>query len=244
LPDTLLSAEVYYGRNTAKASDYDFGAGAFTGSYNRNQSGSSKSSFSINGDLSFRIQKGFDGFIPGFEHIFFIEVGNDGSVTSGEVLTKLNQLEQSKGSSIIYKNWPYIQLISETVVVITGGKSKSNNSSISQSASINGSSSSQGKGESYDVNVNVNVVNIPETLHGQINIRESFIGAKPDSDLDVNYGVRPEILAPTFAKINGQRVNCPEFPVGNYLLSSTIDLYKWGFVKVTARTVAITQDYI
>lgn len=242
LPDKLLDVTVYWGQSWAKGNDYDFGNGVFTGSYNRNQSGSSKTSFSINGDIYFNIQKGFSGTIPGYEHIFFIEIGSDGEVSQGDVLTRLNFLESNKASGIVYKNWPYLQLRSENIVIISGGKSLSLSKSLSESVSINGFAQSTGTGESFDVNVNANSVNVPECLHGEIRIKNEYIGTS--GEFGATAAVRPEKLLPTKAKIGGSLVEVPQFPVGDYLLNSNIELYKWGFVKVTARTISITNDYV
>jgi hypothetical protein len=245
LPDKLLDIIVYWGRSYGNGGDYDFGAGAFTGSYNRNQSGSSKSSYSMNGDVYFNIQKGFNGTIPGYEHIFFIEIGKDGLVSQGDVIARLNFLESSKGSNIVYKNWPYLQLRSENLVLISGGISLTRSESLSESVSINGFSSSTGSGKSFDVNVNANSVNIPESLHGRVTIKNEFIGSVPPGGmLDVTYGVNPSQLSATEAKLGGVLTEVAQFPTGNYLLSSSIELYKWGFVKVTAKTVTISSDYI
>jgi hypothetical protein len=244
LPDKLLNVIAYWGVSYADGGNYDFGTGAFSGSYNRNQSGDSKSSAGISGDIYFNVQKGFNGKIPGFEHIFFIEIGTDGSVSQGDVLQRLNQLEQSKGSGIVYKNWPYLQLRTENIVVIGGSRSETKSKSLSRSVSINGISETEGEGLVKDVNVTANSINVPECLHGNITIEYVRIGILPPEALSPPYGVRPEVLTATKAIISGVEVVTPQFPVGNYLLNSNIELYKWGFVKVTARTASVTADYI
>ena len=244
LPDRLLNVIAYWGRSYGDGGDYDFGAGAFTGSYNRNQSGQTKSSAGISGDIYFNVLKGFNGKIPGYEHIFFIEIGADGSVSQGDVLQRLNELEQSKGTGIVYKNWPYLQLRTENIVIINGSSSTSESKSLSRSVSINGISESQGQGNSRDVSVSANSVNVPECLHGNITIQNEYIGGEIPPELFVTYGVRPEVLTVTKAIISGVEVDTPQFPVGNYLLNSNIELYKWGFVKITARTASVTSDYV
>jgi hypothetical protein len=245
LPDRLLSVTAYYGQSYAAGGDYDFGQGSFTGSYNRNQSGSSKSSASMNGDIYFEIEQGFNGTISGFEHIFFL--GNPGysAVTTGEeVLRKLNELEKSRGSKTVYKKWPYLRMKTENVILITGGKSESRSKSLSESVSINGFARSQGSGSSFDVNVNASSINIPTALHDKIIIKEEFVGDQIPPNLLVTYGVRPKALEATKVRIDGKEEFAPKFPTGDYLYSSSIDLFKWGYVKVTARTVKITSEYI
>jgi hypothetical protein len=243
LPDKLTNVVVYWGRSFGNGGSYDFGSGAFTGSYNRNQSGDAKSSASIAGDIYFNIQKGFNGSIPGFQHIFFIEIGDDGSVSQGDVISRLNALEQSKASGIVYSNWPYLQLRSENLVLINGSTSITRSSSLSESVSINGSVLTSGSGQSYDVNVNANSINIPECLHDNITIINEFIGPEI-TGLNVTYGVQPSTLSETKAVINGAIVDAPKFPTGYYLLNSNVELYKYGFVKVTATTVRVTNDYV
>jgi len=93
------------------------------------------------------------------------------------------------------------------------------------------------------VDVNARSVNIPKSLHGEIKIKSEVFGTS-SADLQSTYGVRPEKLEATKAVVSGQEVFAPTFPVGNYLYSSDVELYKWGFVKVTAITVNVTSEYI
>jgi hypothetical protein len=243
LPDILKSVKVYWGGSLGQGGDYDFGGGAFTGSYNRNQSGSSKSSYSINGDIYFDVQKGFSGSVPGFTHVFFLKARR---LNFGDILTRLNQLESTTtGSPVVYSNWPYLQISRENLILIGGSKSQTNSKSLSESVSINGFSKSTGAGKSFDVNVNVNSVIIPEALHDLIDISEEFIGISPagNAGLDLTYGVRPISLQQSRALINGTQIACPRFPTGNYLVSATSELYKYGWAKITAKTADITANY-
>jgi hypothetical protein len=144
----------------------------------------------------------------------------------------------------VYKNWPYIQSRTENIVVITGGKSETINSSNSAYASINGFGSGRGQGSSIDVDVNARSINIPETLHDKITITEESFGTTGPSTLEPTYGIRPKVLEQTTVVINGNLAKAPQFPVGKYLFASNVDLYKWGFVKVEAITVEITEDLV
>jgi hypothetical protein len=258
LPDELLNVTVYWGRSNAVASDANINQNVTTGSYNLNQSSGSKSSASINGDIYFKIKQGFKGSLPGYQHIFFIKIDPAGRVEQKAILDVLNNFEQfgqqtipprSGGEGVVsivkkYKPWPYIQAITENLVLISGGKSKTKNVSRSQSVSINGFASGQGAGDSFDVDVSARSVNIPQTLHGPITITESYIGNSFPSDLTPTSGVRPQKLEVTKAVVNGVLQNAPKFPTGNYLYSTNVELYKWGFVKVTAITVEITNSYV
>ena len=82
---------------------------------------------------------------------------------------------------------------------------------------------------------NVNTVTLPDALHGNIQIAYEVVGPTIPSDLEITGGVYPNLL---------QATNPPSFPIGNYLISSSMDLYKWGVVKVVATTVNITSEYV
>jgi len=259
LPDRLLDVTVYWGSSYGAGQQASFDTGASTGSYSLSQSGSSKWSASINGDIYFNVQQGFQGALPGYQHIFFMKIGADGRVEQDEVLNILNNFENFGQQTIppnppsgpdsitkiqkTYQRWPYIQARTENLVVISGGKSETTNASLSESVSINGFGSGSGSGTSFDVDVNARSVNIPQTLHGPITISEEIFGTIAPQNLGPTYGVRPETLETTQAVVNGSLQNAERFPSGNYLYSSNVELYKWGFVKVTAITVEVPFNY-
>jgi hypothetical protein len=250
LPDKLKSATAYLGHSYGAGTDFNISQGANTGSYNISNSGSSKSSWSIGGDIYFEIEDGFDGTVDGFKHIFFLEFGESGKIQENQLLQALNnfaQFGQSSGPpppsggvvefNNTYQNWPYIKTKTENVVLITGGRSISKSYSKSQSAGINGFANSEGNGSSFDVNVSANSINVPKTIHPAITINQNFINTASDSKGvgQPTYGVRPPTLSATSPSI---------FPTGQYLISADVELYKWGFVKVTAITATITTREI
>jgi hypothetical protein len=156
-------------------------------------------------------------------------------------------IQIAEGGGPVYSPWPYLRLKTENLVVVTGGRSLSSSYSRSGTIGINGAASSEGRSSEFDVNVSANSVNVPETLHGPINIVPQFIGSIPSDTKGVGqptYGVAPTTLPTTKANINGNEVDAPTFPPGNYLVDSNVELYKWGFVKVTATTVTIDNRYI
>lgn len=256
LPDKLVDVIAYWGSSYGEGQNREAEIGASTGSYSSSASSSSRSSASVNGDIYFKIEQGFRGTVPGFQHIFFIDILDNEEESILEILNNFGEYKQRKpplptgnGESVIkidkkYKNWPFIQSRTENIVVISGGKSKTDNQSISESVSINGFSSGGGGGSSFDVDVNARSVNIPQTLHKEITIKNVITGQIAPSNLGPTYGVRPEILEATKVKINGVDTLAEVFPTGEYLYSSNIELYKWGFAKVTAITVKITRDQV
>jgi hypothetical protein len=253
LPDKLKSVTCYLANSYGAGTDFNITQGANTGSYNISNSGSSKSSWSIGGDIYFDIENGFDGDVEGFQHIFFIKIEDGQIPSSSSVLNILNNFAQFGSRNVIirpsgqgdsaveltstYQNWPYIKTRTENIVLITGGRSLSKSKSQSQSAGINGFASSEGEGKSFDVNVNANSILVPQTIHPAITIRVSEVNSVSDSKEvgKPTTSVNPRTLAATTPAI---------FPTGQFLMSADVELYKWGFVKVTAITAAITTSQV
>jgi hypothetical protein len=265
LPDKLLGVKVYWGHSYGAGKSFDHGFAVSSSNYNLSSSGSSKNSYGVNGDIYFNIQQGYSGPLNGEKHIFFIEIGKDNRVEDQEIVKTLNNFREhgsrtpptrpppppgnpfpiyATTPANYYKPWPYIQTRTENLVVITGGKSETMNSSQSLSASINGSSRSNGRGTSIDVDVNARSVNIPPTLHGKITIEEETFGTTGGQSLLPTYGVRPTTLDVTKAVLDGREVSMPQFPTGNFLYQADVELYKYGFVKVTAITVTVDPKYV
>jgi len=250
LPNKLLGVTVYYGQSYGAGQTESSGGGASTGSYNESTSTSEKSSWSIGGDIYFNIQKGFNGSIPGFKHIFFLEIGSDGKIEENDIARIISSYDtfgiRVQNPPIIYRRWPYLQTRTENLVLITGGRSKTESKSKSESVGINGISSTESNATSFDVDVRASSVNVPETLHGPITIAEEMVGSASDTKGvgEPTKEVRPKTLATTQVVINGQLQAAPTFPTGKFLISSDVELYKWGFVKVTATTVEVTPDYV
>jgi hypothetical protein len=241
LPDKLKSTTCYLANSYGAGQDFKVSGDAGTGSFNRSDSGSSRSSWSIGGDIYFEIENGFEGDVPGFKHIFFIQM-KGGRVSAASILDTLNTFSQNGSqegeiSNSEYQRWPYIKTKTENIVLITGGRSLSKSTSQSESAGINGFSKSEGSGTSFDVNVNANSILVPQTIHPAITINVQEV-----NDVDDNRGVQrpttsvqPPILNATTPSI---------FPTGNFLMSADAELYKWGFLKVTAITATITTSEI
>ena len=250
LPDKLKRATCYLANSYGAGTDFSVSQGANTGAYNMSNSGSSKSSWSIGGDIYFEIENGFNGSVDGLKHIFFVKI-TDGRIANAEsVINILNSFAQFgtrtppsplPGQSLIfsetYRKWPYLRTKTENLVLITGSRSSSTSMSISQSVGINGFASSTGKGKSFDVNVNANSILVPQTIHPAITINIDETNQVTDSN---------QVQKPTIS-INPRTLPAtdpPQFVPGKYLISADIDLYKWGFVKVTAITADIQNIHI
>jgi hypothetical protein len=243
LPDRLTEVTCYIANSYGKGTDFDITQGANTGSYNISNSGSSKSSWSIGGDIYFQAESGYDGYVDGTKHIFFIKNNQASSGSVFEILNNFAQFgtrnppanNQNTPNAPVYQRWPYIRLKTENIVLITGSRSLSKSNSLSQSVGINGFASSTGEGTSFDVNVNANSINVPPTVHGPIQIKIEEINNVDDvAGIEKpTVSVNPSTLSPT---------NPPYFSQGLYLFDTEVELYKWGFSKVTATTVFIPQS--
>jgi len=256
LPDKLKKIVVYWGKSYGEGQSWTADEGSASGSFSLSQSGYSKNSASVNGDIYFEIEKGFSGAVDGLKHIFFLKLDDGKAISSSDVLTTLNKFS---GSLIpTYQQWPYIVTKTENLVLITGSKSETFNKSQSEFSNINGFGKSGGCGSSIDVDVSARSINIPQTLHGPIIIEQQSVGEIPQinppppdefcefvqTDLTPTYAIRPQELETTKVKIKGIETDASQFPTGNFLYSSDVSLYKWGFVKVEAITVNITSNHV
>ena len=252
LPDKLLSATIYWSLDKGKATGSDDVPAVTDGSYSYSQSYSRRSSANVSGDIYFKIEKGFSGTLPATEHIFFMPISEDGTVTAS-VLDALNK-KTNNGDLIVkeynyttfqyetktqpnpsaYKKWPYIKRITENIVIVSGSKSKTEAWTIGETVSINGFSSVNRKDDSFDIDRNANTITVPDTIHDIVPIFSEQVGDFTGIDFQPEYGIFPGQLAPT---------NITRFPAGKYLISANMELYKWGLVRVTAVTVDITEDY-
>jgi hypothetical protein len=88
--------------------------------------------------------------------------------------------------------------------------------------------------DSFDIDRSANTITVPDTIHGIIPINPEIVGDFTGVDFQPEYGNYPPQLSPT---------SITKFPVGKYLISANMELYKWGLVRVTAVTVDITEDY-
>jgi hypothetical protein len=130
-------------------------------SYGNNYSKKLGSSAGVTGDLVLEIEQGYQGAVPAEIHIFFVSSSNISSIT-----TKVNA-----------QLWPAIKPKSHTVVI----------SGASVTKQFSESSSDQGGTQDTTATASpvTTVVNIPPTIHGQINLDEEYVDIEaPRSNLD------------------------------------------------------------
>jgi len=230
LPNKLLEVTAYLSRDFSKGENKSLQENAGGDAYGYTIGGGFKSSGSISADVYFKLENGFNGYIDGEEHTFFMEISANGRVNKS-IIQELNDKNNGK----TYLRWPNLKRITENVLLFTGGKSKTESESKSEDVSINGFAEAKRKDWSYDIDTNVNTVTLPDALHGVLTVNEVYNGPQIPGDLQITGGVKPNVLPAT---------NPAKFPIGNYLVSSSMDLFKYGLVKVKAVTVTVTADYV
>ena len=231
LPNKLLEVTAYISRDFGEGKNITSQENVGGDAYGFTNGGGFKSSGSISADVYFKLENGFNGYIDGEEHTFFMDIDDNGRV-SKSIIQELN--DRNNGVKT-YSPWPNIKRITENILLFTGGKSKTESESNSEDVSINGFANAIRKDWSYDIDTNVNTVTLPDALHGVLTVNEVYSGPQIPGDLQITGGVKPNILPATTP---------PIFPIGNYLISSSMDLFKYGLVKVKATTVTVTEQYV
>lgn len=251
LPDTLQEITAYFGLSYGAGDSTSTGNGSGS-NWSWSTGTSKKNSASVKGDLYFKIKQGFSGSIPCIQHVFFMKTSD---VKESNLLVAINNLKrygstrrptptQSRaltgGGNYIdsnpiqhFKDWPAIRLTSENIVMIGGSMSETLATNQSRSASNQGGSSSTSNSKSIDVDVSVNSIVVPQTLHDNLTINIVQIGNT--GNLSIPFSVNPNTLSAT---------DPVKMPPGNYLYSSDVQLYKFGYSKVTAITIELTEDYV
>jgi hypothetical protein len=229
LPNKLLNVIAYTSSDYGQGGSGSQARSVGGDSYSYSIDGGYKSSAAVNADIYFKLENGFSGYLNGEKHIFFMPIDRNGKVNK-TILSELNDRNPGKN----YKDWPVIRRTTENIIVFTGSKSRSDSGGESVSVSPNGFSNASSGSFSYDVNRSVSSITLPDALHDDISIQMIDIGPQLPTELDVKAEILPSQLTST---------NPPRFPVGNYLMSSSMELYKWGLVKITAETVDITEEY-
>ena len=246
LPDTLQEITAYFGLSYGAGDSTSTGNGSGS-NWSWSTGTSKKNSASVKGDLYFKIKQGFSGSIPCIQHVFFMKTAD---VKTSNLLVAINNLRTyGEVNPIFYnskiagwttpkyvayfKNWPTIRLTSENIVMIGGSMSETLATNQSRSASNQGGSSSTSNSKSIDVDVSVNSIVVPQTLHDNLTINIVQIGNT--GNLSIPFSVNPNTLAAT---------DPVKMPVGNYLYSSDVQLYKFGYSKITAITIELTEDYV
>lgn len=243
LPDILLRATLFL--QISQGSEVSKTEGD---TYYTKSSGSS----SINGDLVYDIQSGYNGLVPAIRSVFFIK-RNKSNITN-DILAKLAQ------NGLEATVFPYVKTIEHTITM-TGGSSQVSRS-ISASVDYDGTGSNS-ESVGIDLSVSTQSTKIPATLHSNVPINittnsspaEANAGGElgdligfPTFSMSVSSsssdGIRTLYYAPNItSNISIPATDPPTFPIGKYVTSINASPYRFGYTRVETIVVDITGVY-
>lgn len=245
LPNVLKRLEVVWAQSYSEGSfDSEFEGSNI--SISGSESGSATSSVSIKPELIVDIEQPWGSDITATAYYFFMQSSNN-SVSEAAFLSRLSVIA---GGAV--SRWPSFKPVSHTILLQGVSGAVKANVSASASANSTGYDKTEGKGTEYDLNILHNAVIIPPTIHGQINIlnaetRTQTIQAYANVGWFVTQGNFPVVDVTSYANKNVEaKVTptslSPTTPVGIptsglYVTKSSIDPYKWGWVKCGAYVI-------
>jgi hypothetical protein len=223
LPNTLVSATAIFAGGVGLGSGSSQGNGGGT-TYRWSRGHSYSSESSVAGDIQFRVRDGYSGFVPATIHLFFLPLA---TATESAILAKVGAAR-----------WPAIRTETENIILYGGSKASRVTSEASQAVNpasgggVESFSNSQSESTDRSVRMSISTVTIPRTLHGPVTVGVTTRG---EVDTSLDFGVEPPTLSAT---------SPTQFPVGKFLLNANVDLFRYGYVRVTAVVVDITSDYV
>lgn len=237
LPNILLSATLFLqiGQGSSNSTS--------TGNTFYYKSGADSS---INGDLTYDIQEGYNGFVPAIRAVFFIKKNdkNNPSDITRDILVKLKQ------NGVTATVWPYVKTIEHTITMTGGSRSYDE----SKSASVDFEdipSTSQSFSQSFSISTNAKP--IPPTLHKSITIdvktdvaesTESTLTEIPPFSLAVSGPETTQTYTyPSSGSISIPATDPPEFPVGKYITAINASPYRFGYTRVETIVVDISKQF-
>jgi len=210
LPNILRSVKVVFGYGNSSGSGSGVGD-SFTYQFSRGSS--------INGNLVYDIEQGFNGTIPSIRAVFFLKKSES---------TPQKVLEVVQANSGVNGFFPNVRPEAHNVTILGSRKDNSN----SESVSYSGASTSQS--DSYSISVET--ASIPATIHGEITITEEFADISGSGSSSVSTGaVRPTSLPATQYSL---------FPTGKYLYSINSSPFRFGYTRIEAVILDITSEYV
>ena len=257
LPNVLKKLEVIWTESTSVGgfdSNWLGFASGTSGSLSGSESGNATSSVSLKPELVIDIEQPWGSDLPATAHFFFVESVNN-AVTEAMILSKLTDIV---GGASAVSVWPTFKPVSHTIILqgssgsvranVTGsGSSSFSNSETSSSLSQD---KTEGSGTEYDIGISLNAVTLPPTIHGAITIANAQLRTKEITAFakigwqGFNF---PTVLAQSTARktveadVNPKTLAATSRPAiptsGVYLVKSSIEPYKWGWVKCAAVVV-------
>ena len=247
LPNVLKRLEVVWAESTSVGSFNSEFAGSNI-SLSGSETGSATSSITLKPELIIDIVQPWGSDITATAYYFFMPSSNN-SVTESAFLGRLAQVA---GKSV--SRWPSFKPVSHTLLLQGVSGAVKANVSASASGNQTGYDKTTGSGQEFDIGISLNAVTLPPTIHGAINIvnaqaRERTVTANSTVHWFSSGTFPPVYVTSNAAKTVEAKVTPTSLaattPVdipksGSYVVKSSIDPYKWGWVKCAAYVVDAT----
>jgi len=249
LPNVLKSISVVWSDQYGVGnftSDWDGWASGTSGSLSGSESGSATSSVALKPELIMDIEQPWGSDVSATSYYFFMQQGQ----------TLEGRLNSLISGSV--KKWPMFKPVSHTIILEGAGGSVRANVSASASRSWSEKSNmwdrTRGTGYDFDISTTFTAVNIPPTIHGAIQLNG---GTEKDRTITANalvgwYGSNfPSVFANSSAqKTISASVTPDALPAtspasiptsGLYIIKSSVEPYRWGWLKCTAVVMDATN---
>jgi hypothetical protein len=229
------------------------GANGFTLTTSAGMNG--KAEKSARPTVNIEIETVFGSDILATVHFFYLNSENN-PVSEGSFLSRVSTVV---GDSV--ERWPVFKPRSHTIT--TSGAAVSCNSNAQLSASVTKnyegqkiSSESSAEGGSSSVNRSIDVINVPPTIHGAIAVENgssytvvqatSQARARLEGDEfgDVNPVIKSNSASASVsvAPLSFPATSPQDIPrAGNYLVGSSAEPFKWGWLKCSATIIDASQ---
>lgn len=214
-----------------------------------------KAEISAQPTLNIEIETVFGSDISATVHFFYLNSENN-PVSESSFLSRVSAVV---GSSV--QRWPIFKPKSHTITAFGAAVSCNSNAQLSATVTknyegqkISGKSSSEGGSSS--VNRSIDVINVPPTIHGAITVTggSSYTSVQATSQArarlegdefdDVNPVVKTNSASASVSvsPLSFPATSPPDIPrSGDYLVGSSAEPFKWGWLKCSATIIDASQ---
>ena len=204
-------------------------------------------SASVTGGFNRRIRRGFAGSVPADIHTFFLPF-TSGGLTSTAIVDKIEaKLTALAGSPVAVSEWPVIRPTSHNIV-LTGQTKRLNVGTKIVAVTPPGIGYGTGlvylNTKSESGSASIVDLEIPPTIHGEITISETGTSSATGSVTDLSGVVASVTANGTLSETTIAATTPSAFTPGKYILTSDVQLYKYGYARVTAVVVDVTSGMI
>lgn len=249
LPNVLKHISVVWSDQYSEgsfSSDWDgWGQGTKSFSLSGSESGSATSSVSLKPELVIDIEQPWGSDLTATSYYFFIK-NQSNAVSSAMLMARMSEILDSP-----VKKWPTFKPRSHSIIL--EGVSGAIKANVSAAASKswqkdNGDSwdKTESKGQEYDLGTSLNAVTLPPTIHGAITLsntsKQRTIKASANvgwygnnfPTVVVNNSLEKSVYGNVTPSLLGATTPSSIPTSGLYIVKSSIEPYKWGWVRCAA----------